>query len=100
MQFLRLKKLLKPKPKPKFKPKLKSKPKPRKNAIFVTFRFNTQVFPESGKLFSLQKCQIRTPRMFLLLEGSFPEKIFEHFYSSGWPPPYCVIAPYLVMNKI
>ncbi len=44
-----------------------------KNRIFATFRFNIQAFPESGKRFSLRKCQIRT---FLPLEGSFLEKIF------------------------
>jgi hypothetical protein len=29
--------------------------KTRKNAIFATFRFNTQVFPESGKCFIVSK---------------------------------------------
>jgi hypothetical protein len=36
--------------------------KSRKNAIFATFRFNTQAFPESGKVFYLRKYQIRIPR--------------------------------------
>jgi hypothetical protein len=52
-----------------------------RNRIFATFRFNTQTFPESGKRFLLQKCQIRILHMFLSLEGSFPEKNF-HFYDN------------------
>jgi hypothetical protein len=34
-----------------------------------------------------EKCQIRIPRMFLPLEGLFPEKILV------WVVPYSVVAP-------
>jgi hypothetical protein len=45
-----------------------------------------------GSVFSLLKCQIRIPRMFLPLERSFSEKIFENFFT--WvAPSYCVVAP-------
>jgi hypothetical protein len=67
--------------------------KSRKNRMFATFRFNTQyAFPESGKRFSLLKCQIRIPRMFLPLEMSFPEKSFEKIFTCV-VAPYCVVAP-------
>jgi hypothetical protein len=55
----------------------------------IAFRFNTQAFPESGKRFSVRKFQIQIPRMFLPLEGPFPEKIFANFFKCG---PYSVVT--------
>jgi hypothetical protein len=56
--------------------------KSRTNAIF---RLSLQYSPSliHGSVFSIRKCQIRIPRMFLPLKGTFPEKIFT------WvtPPP-------------
>jgi hypothetical protein len=49
------------------------------NRIFATFRFNTQAFPEPGNRFFASKMSNSFPRMFLLLEGSFSEEIFEKF---------------------
>jgi hypothetical protein len=37
------------------------------NAIFASFRFNTQIFPESGERFSFRKCQIRISRKNLFI---------------------------------
>src|SRR3569623_2035934 len=65
-----------------------------KSRIFATFRFNAQyAFPESGKCFSLRKCQIRIFHMFLPLKGSFPKKIFENFFTWVLFFLYCVVAP-------
>ena len=59
---------------------------------------NTQyAFSESGKHFSLRKCQIWIPRMFLPLEESFPKNFFEQIFM--WVAHYCVIAPKMVLEK-
>jgi hypothetical protein len=68
-----------------------------KIAIFSTFRFNTQAFPESGKRFLLRRCKIRIPRMLLLLEVSFQEKIYDNFLM--WVAPYCVVAPNSIFRE-
>jgi hypothetical protein len=53
-----------------------------KNRIFATFRFNTQyAFPELGKRLFASKMSNLDVHMFLSLEESFPEKIFEKFFT-------------------
>ena len=47
------------------------------NRIFTTLHRPSL---DQGSVFSLRKCQIRIPRIFLPLEGSFPEKNFENFF--------------------
>jgi hypothetical protein len=60
--------------------------------ICKKFCFNTQyAFPESGKRFSLRKCQIRIPHMFYRQRGHFEKKIFKDFFT--WVVPYCIVAP-------
>jgi hypothetical protein len=67
-----------------------SRVKSRKNAIF---RFNTQAIPSlnHGSVFSLRKCQIQIPHIFLPLEGVISRKNFENFFTwmAPLPPLLC-----------
>ena len=61
--------------------------KSRKNAIFATFRFNIQAFPESGKRFFASKISNSdSPYIFTPRRGHFENP----------PSPYCVVAPNFV----
>ena len=52
-----------------------------KNRILRLFALiHNMPFLNQESVFSLRKCQIRFPRMFLPLEGSFPEKNCEKFF--------------------
>jgi hypothetical protein len=74
----------------------------RKVAKIAFLRLFTSIHRPSlnqGSVFSLRKFQIQILRMFLSLEGSFPEKIFEIFFT--WVVPYCIVAPnFLAFTEI